>query len=1581
MGGVVARASGSSAPAAIVAHSDLSEAVNAPDVTDLVYSDADGILYLTTSSGDVLRWSAEAGAFLSPIHVGGTPSSIAVTPDGSAVLVGDDSVYNYGTPKGHTQVDRVSLATLVTTRLDVPLATQEAGVYDLAIAANGQAMITQEFSGSGFTEFWEFPAATATSIGGTRVNVGSSVPMEAHLITSDHGRYVLVQDDFSSAANQWLYDSQADRVVATTSGPFHFGGGDISESAGLIAQISGSTAYVETLQFGLVKTLTLPSSHWVGGLHFSADGKELFVVDANLKAVEIFDTTSWAQTGSIQLTGLPTGAYNAHMDVSADGRYLFVQTDGVLESIDLSAAPTATPARPAYHAGAIPQTAVSIYGGSAIFPTSATSTILSGAYVVAADQQLNYDDTHSPAFKIAGPAGDLTIQGSVSLASSTANRALTGIDDDGGYPTAAHIKVAAGGRLQVQATGAGAEAFGSLSTSSVENDGSWLVSATGHAFGLANSGSVNFTNTGTFSVTGDVAAGVVPSEGAVFANSGHFTVTGTSAAVGAILSASKFSNSGDITVTSQNGRAVALEVIGEYGSYSPVAEISNTGTITAQTALLTYVSSDSFGSTQLIHLTNSGTINGEVDLGIGGPQQFAQSGGKGSQVVNTGAIHGAIHFEDGDVLYDGVHGIQTGGIYLGAGDDRALLGDDGETVFGGSGYDFIVGGAGDDVVNGDQTGRTTFSYENASSAVIVNLGVSGAQNTGGGGTDTLVNVSGLVGSNYGDTLTASGPNQTLEGGGGDDTLIPGVGGEVLNGGGGTDTVVFAGPASGYTVTATGVGQKVLGPAGTYDLYAVEILRFSDRQIAVGSAGQTLMARPGGDFLQGGVGDDTFLAGTGADTVVGGGGSDTVVFSGHLASYDVSQSGGTTTVSGATGSASLTNIQSIEFADVQMVLTGPGATLIARNGGDTLIGSSGSDTLVAGPGADSIDGGAGVDTVVFAGAYSTYQLTLNGGATTVRSSGGTAALAHVEILRFSDRQMVLGSTGETLTARFGGDSLAGGVGDDTLISGPGADAIDGGGGTDTVVFSHGRSAYQITQTGGLLTITGPDGTDSLANVETLKFADKSVDVTSLGLSGIIGTAGNDTLPGGSGNDTIYGLAGNDTLNGAAGNDTLDGGPGNDSLNGGTGTDTATYADAPSGVTVSLAVTGAQNTGGAGTDTLTQIENLTGSGFGDTLTAAAAGSVLQGLGGDDTLVSGGGNDTLGGGTGNDTASYAGAKAAVTINLAISGQQNTGGAGQDTLILIENLIGSKFDDTLTPGGGAESIDGGSGTDTVVYAGAAAAYTIGHSGAVTTVTGGGQTDTLTNVEVLRFTDQQVVITDAGAAVAARTAGDTLVGGAGKDTLTGGAGNDTLIGNGGADTLNGGAGTNTAVFHGAFSAYTVTAAKVAGPDGTDSITKIQILQFNDRQVVSGSAGVTLHARSGGETLVGGAGGDTLLGSAANDTLIGGAGKDTLTGGGGADHFVFAALGDSKVATPDTITDWVSGDLIDLSAIDADTKTSGDQAFHFGATAGHTGDVVVHYDAAHSRTVVDLYIDKDAKADAEIWLTGNHALSSGDFVL
>src|SRR6185369_4283686 len=83
----------------------------------------------------------------------------------------------------------------------------------------------------------------------------------------------------------------------------------------------------------------------------------------------------------------------------------------------------------------------------------------------------------------------------------------------------------------------------------------------------------------------------------------------------------------------------------------------------------------------------------------------------------------------------------------------------------------------------------------------------------------------------------------------------------------------------------------------------------------------------------------------------------------------------------------------------------------------------------------------------------------------------------------------------------------------------------------------------------------------------------------------------------------------------------------------GSDTASYEHATSAVTVNLNTVGPQSTGGAGMDTLTNIANLSGSQFNDTLIGNTGNNLLDGSGGDDTFVF---NKTALGTIGHDTIS---------------------------------------------------------------------------------------------------------------------------------------------------------------------------------------------------------------------------------------------------------------------------------------------------------------------------------------------------------
>ncbi|PDT82456.1 M10 family metallopeptidase C-terminal domain-containing protein [Sinorhizobium sp. BJ1] len=154
---------------------------------------------------------------------------------------------------------------------------------------------------------------------------------------------------------------------------------------------------------------------------------------------------------------------------------------------------------------------------------------------------------------------------------------------------------------------------------------------------------------------------------------------------------------------------------------------------------------------------------------------------------------------------------------------------------------------------------------------------------------------------------------------------------------------------------------------------------------------------------------------------------------------------------------------------------------------------------------------------------------------------------------------------------------------------------------------------------------------------------------------------------------------------------------------------------------------------------------------------------------------------------------------------------------------------------------------------------------------------------------------------------------------------------------------------------------------------------------LSGASGKdTLYGGSGADKLYGGNGNDTLYGESNNDALYGGGGADKLFGAAGADTFQFKAVADSTVSTSgrDTIYDFVASDSdrIDLSAIDADSATSGDQAFTFAAAfSGKKGEL--RYDRAASDTYIYGDVNGDKKADFAIHLDDAVTLQKGYFVL
>ncbi|WP_342237923.1 beta strand repeat-containing protein [Inquilinus sp. OTU3971] len=374
-----------------------------------------------------------------------------------------------------------------------------------------------------------------------------------------------------------------------------------------------------------------------------------------------------------------------------------------------------------------------------------------------------------------------------------------------------------------------------------------------------------------------------------------------------------------------------------------------------------------------------------------------------------------------------------------------------------------------------------------------------------------------------------------------------------------------------------------------------------------------------------------------------------------------------------------------------------------------------------------------------------------------------------------------------------------------------------------------------------------------------------------------TAGADHMIGSDAGETTDGLAGDDILTGGLGDDTLIGGAGADRLFGGDGSDTADYSGSAAAVTVSLK-SGNATGGDAQGDTLTSIENMTGSALADGLYGDSAANRLTGGAGNDALWGGAGADILDGGAGSDHASYQLSAAAVTVDL-LAGTGSGGDAQGDTLTGIETLYGSIFDDLLTGNNVGNTLRGDLGNDTLV--GNGGADTLVGEGGNDTLDGGDGNDRLIGLDGVDIihggNDNDSADAGDGNDVVFGDAGiDSLGGNTGDDQLDGGDGNDFLEGGAGADVLIGGAGIDAATYTGSGAGVTVNLAL-----GTASGGDAQGDTFNGIEQVIGSAYA--------DKLTGDAGANSLWGQDGNDILVGGAGADALNGGNGIDTVSYVA--------------------------------------------------------------------------------------------
>lgn len=501
---------------------------------------------------------------------------------------------------------------------------------------------------------------------------------------------------------------------------------------------------------------------------------------------------------------------------------------------------------------------------------------------------------------------------------------------------------------------------------------------------------------------------------------------------------------------------------------------------------------------------------------------------------------------------------------------------------------------------------------------------------------------------------------------------------------------------------------------------------------------------------------------------------------------------------------------IQATGAQSILIGTAGSVIGQLNALDLQGVSNSvynqGTITAGSGT-AIIGGSGADTIINTG-------TIN----FAPSATGTILIDLGDGADFYDGIKGIATVG-LIKLGAGNDTAFGGAQAETFSGGSGNNSIDGGGGIDTVDYSDATVGVSVNLGGEFAQWGG--NSDTLANIENVN-----------------GSAFNDTIVGSSGNNILKGGDGDDTLEGGYGDDRLEGGEG-------AGRNTARYSSFLD-ARVDLSITVAQSTGGYGTDTLIDIDNLEGGSGADTFIGNHEDNRLVGNAGNDTLTGGGGNDTLDGGSGQDMAVFSGASADYTR-------------------------------ANNPDGSVTFTDNRAGQD----------------GA----------DTLKDVRLVKFSDKIIALTNSNptnivltstAAFENKAVGTVLGSLAGSDP-DGDVLTFSLVSNpGGFFGLNS-SGTGLvllkALDHETAAQHTIMIQAEDKYGGlftkTFTITVLNVLETTPLVRYGTSKGEQVVGESGNDRLFGLSGNDQLFGQIGNDKLTGGKGNDTLVGGAGKDVFVF----------------------------------------------------------------------------------------------
>ena len=853
------------------------------------------------------------------------------------------------------------------------------------------------------------------------------------------------------------------------------------------------------------------------------------------------------------------------------------------------------------------------------------------------------------------------------------------------------------------------------------------------------------------------------------ANVEHLTLTGTNAIDG---TGNELNNviMGNSANNALDGGAGADNLIGGAGNDTYV--VDNAGDVVTETSMLateidtvkSLISCALGSNVENLFLIGAAATNGtgnalnNVITGNaagntldGGGGNDTLNGGAGADILTGGSGNDTYVVDNaGDVITESsvlateIDAVQSSITYALGGnvENLALTGTAAINGAGNALNNTIAGNAGNNILDGG-AGYDEVSYSAAAAGVTVDLSLSTAQNTVADGIDTLLNFENILGSSHNDTLTGNSLDNVMNGGAGADTLVGGLGNDIY-------MVDSIGDVVTETSSLATEVDTVNSWIASYSL-GENLENLTLAGAAVNGTGNAL-----DNILTGNSGANVLDGSAGADTLIGGQGNDTYIVDnlGDVVSETSILSTEIDTVISSTTHILSDNVENL-------VLTGTTTTNGTGNALKNIItGNAEANVLDGMAGADTLIGGLGNDTYVVdnIGDVVTETSMLAMEIDTVNSWITSCTLGdNLENLTLAGAAAINGTgnaLGNEITGNASANVLYGQAGSDILYGMAGNDTLDGGSGADTLIGGEGNDTYMVDNISDVIAETSILSTeiDTVISSVTYTLCDNVENLTLAGASAIDGT----------------GNALDNVIMGNSANNVLDGGVGYDWIY---------YNSANTGVKVDLSLTSAQNTVGAGIDTILNFERIQGSYYKDTLTGNSSDNILDGLNGGDTLTGGYGDDIYVVDNFYDAVIEKADEGIDTVRSSTNSYQLTGN--------VENLIltgtayygfGNALNNIVAGNAGDNYLDGGAGYDWVYYDTATAGVTVNLSlnSSQNTVSAG--KDKLYNFEGLlgsRYNDK----------LTGNSLDNTLIGGVGADALAGGAGNDRYVFNTGDGT------------------------------------------------------------------------------------------------------------------------------------------------------------------------------------------------------